>query len=84
MDSLDKQPKLKKMDMRFGEGNVRSLYGAGSLRTVLGRTKRRCVNSVKMNLDRMGWYGLDRAGSGYGPVEDSCEHGNELSGSIKF
>jgi hypothetical protein len=32
---------------------------------------------------RMGWYGLDRSGSGYGPVEGSCEHGNELPGSIK-
>jgi hypothetical protein len=26
----------------------------------------------------MGWYG-----SGYGPMEGSCEHGNEPSGSIK-
>jgi hypothetical protein len=31
----------------------------------------------------MGWYGLDRAGLGYGPVEGSCEHGNEPLGSIK-
>jgi hypothetical protein len=29
----------------------------------------------------MGWYGL--GGSGLGPVEGSCEHGNEPSGSIK-
>jgi hypothetical protein len=27
---------------------------------------------------------LDRSGSGYGPVEGSCEGGNELSGSIKY
>jgi hypothetical protein len=33
-DSLDKRPKRKKMDMRFGTWNVRSLYRAGSLRTV--------------------------------------------------
>jgi hypothetical protein len=32
----------------------------------------------------MGWYGLDWLGSGQGPVEGSCEHGNEPSGSIKF
>jgi hypothetical protein len=32
MDSLDKRPKRKKMDMRFGTWNVRSLYRAGSLR----------------------------------------------------
>jgi hypothetical protein len=31
----------------------------------------------------MGWCGLDRSGSGLGPVEGSCEHGNEPSGSIK-
>jgi exonuclease III len=35
MDSLDKRPKLKKMDMRFGSWNVRSFYKAGSLRTVV-------------------------------------------------
>jgi hypothetical protein len=34
MDSLDKQPKRKKMDMRFGTSNVRSMYRAGSLRVV--------------------------------------------------
>jgi hypothetical protein len=39
---------------------------------------------LKWIFDRMGWYGLDRSDSGYGPVEDSCEHGNEPSGSIKY
>jgi hypothetical protein len=24
----------------------------------------------------MGWCGLDSSGSGWGPVADSCEHGN--------
>jgi hypothetical protein len=33
-DSLDKRPKLRNMDMRFGTWNVRSLYRAGSLMTV--------------------------------------------------
>jgi hypothetical protein len=33
-DSLDKQPKLKKMDMRFGTWSVRSMYRAGLFRTV--------------------------------------------------
>jgi hypothetical protein len=28
---LDKRPKLRKMDMRCGTGNVRSIYRAGSL-----------------------------------------------------
>jgi hypothetical protein len=31
----------------------------------------------------MGRYGLDLSGSGEEPMEDSCEHGNEPSGSIK-
>jgi hypothetical protein len=31
----------------------------------------------------MGWYGLDRSGSGQEPVEGSCEYGNGHSGSIK-
>jgi hypothetical protein len=30
----------------------------------------------------MGWYGLDRSGSGKGPVKGSCENGNEPSSSI--
>jgi hypothetical protein len=34
MDSLDKQPKYKKMDMRFGNWDVRSMYRVGSLRAV--------------------------------------------------
>jgi hypothetical protein len=34
-DSLDKQPRKWNMDMRFGLWNVRSLYRAGSIITVL-------------------------------------------------
>jgi hypothetical protein len=33
-DSLDKRPKRKKIDMRFGTWNVRSMYRVGSLREV--------------------------------------------------
>jgi hypothetical protein len=29
------------------------------------------------------WYGLDLSGSEQGPVEGSCEHGNEPLGSTK-
>jgi hypothetical protein len=34
----------------------------------LGRPRRRWVDNIKMDLtrDRMGWYGLDRTGSGQG------------------
>jgi hypothetical protein len=41
-------------------------------------------NHIKMDLkrDRMGWYGLDLSGSGQGPVESSCEHGDERSGCM--
>jgi hypothetical protein len=31
----------------------------------------------------VGMYGLDASGSGQGQVADSCEHGNEPSGSTK-
>jgi hypothetical protein len=30
----------------------------------------------------MGWCDLDRSGSGWGEVEDSCESGNDPSSSI--
>jgi hypothetical protein len=32
----------------------------------------------------MDWYGLTLSGIGQGPVEGSCEHGNEPMGSIKY
>jgi hypothetical protein len=35
-DSLDKRPKPRNMDMRFGLWDVRSLYRAGSIMTVSG------------------------------------------------
>jgi hypothetical protein len=31
----------------------------------------------------LGRGGLDASGSGWGPVADCCEHGNEPSGSMK-
>jgi hypothetical protein len=59
------------------------LVGKPEGRRPLGRPRRRWVDNVKMDLERMGWYGLERSGSGQGKVECSCEHGNEPSGSIK-
>jgi hypothetical protein len=35
MDSSDKQPELRKTDMRFGTWNVRSLYSISSLTIVV-------------------------------------------------
>jgi hypothetical protein len=34
-------------------------------------------------MNSVGRCGLDAHGSGQGPVAGPCEHGNELSGSIK-
>jgi hypothetical protein len=52
----------------------------------LGRPRRRWVANIKMDLkrDRVGWCGLDETGSGWGPVEGSCEYGDEPSGSLKL
>jgi hypothetical protein len=47
MDSLDKRPKRKKIDMRFGIQNSRSMYRAGSLRAV-------AEDISKYKLDLMG------------------------------
>jgi hypothetical protein len=45
----------------------------------------RRVRHIEVNLReiKMGSYGLDSSASGCGPVEASCERGNEPSGSIK-
>jgi hypothetical protein len=43
------------------------------------------ADNIKIDLkrDRMVLYGLDRSGSGQGPVVGSYEEGDESSGSIK-
>jgi hypothetical protein len=45
----------------------------------LGRPRRRWLESIKIDLkrDRMGWCGLDRSGSAQGPMDSSCEQGNQ-------
>jgi hypothetical protein len=40
-------------------------------------------NNIKLDLREMEWYGMERSGSGYGPVKGSCEHGDEPLGYIK-
>jgi hypothetical protein len=48
----------------------RILVGKPEIRRPLGKPKLRWVDNIKMDLrDRIGWYGLNRSGSGYGPVE---------------
>jgi hypothetical protein len=49
------------------------------------KPRRRCVDNIKVDLrERIEWCGLDQSGSEYGPVEGSCEHGREPSGSVKY
>jgi hypothetical protein len=60
----------------------RILVGKPEGKRLLGRPRRNWVDNIKMDL-RMEWYVLDSSVSGYGPVEGSCEHGVESSGSIK-
>jgi hypothetical protein len=57
MDSFDKRRKLKKMDVRFGIWNIRSLYGAGSLRTVaekISKYESDLVGAQEVRWDRGG------------------------------
>jgi hypothetical protein len=55
-------------------GKTRNAYrisvGKPEEKRPLGRPRRRWLDHIKMYLkrDRMGWYGLDRSGSGQGPV----------------
>jgi hypothetical protein len=53
----------------------------------LERPRRRWVDSIKIDLREIGCEGMDwsdRSGSGYGPVDGSCEYGYEPSVSLKF
>jgi hypothetical protein len=63
----------------------RILVGKPERKRPLGRPRHRWMDSIKIDLRDMGWDGMDWFDlcSGYGPVEGSCEHGNETSGSIK-
>jgi hypothetical protein len=54
MDSLDKQPTLRKMDMRFGTWIVRSLYRPGLLMTLVKEISKCMLNLVGVRWDRGG------------------------------
>jgi hypothetical protein len=64
------------------EYTYRIMVGKPEGKRPLERPRRRWLDNIKIGWDEMGWYGLDRTGSGYGLVEGSCERGDELSGSI--
>jgi hypothetical protein len=52
----------------------------------LGRQRCRCMDNIKMDHREIGWGGMDwiNLGSEWGPVEGSCDHGTEPSGSINW
>jgi hypothetical protein len=54
----------------------------GNIIDIQGKT---WMDNIKMDLREIGWNGVCvyQSGSGYGPVEGSCEHGNDPSGSIQ-
>jgi hypothetical protein len=52
-DTLDKRPKIRNMDTRFGTWNVRSLYRAGSLMIVLRELARYKLDLVVMQEVRL-------------------------------
>jgi hypothetical protein len=49
----------------------------------LGRPRHRWVDNIKMDLREIGWDVVDWVDQAQGPLEGSCEHGDEPSGSIK-
>ena len=49
----------------------------------LVRPMRRWEDNIEMDLQDVGWKGMDSFGSGLGQEADACECGNEPSGSIK-
>jgi hypothetical protein len=59
------------------------LLGKPEGRRPLGRPRRRWVDNIKMDLREIGWGGMDWIDLAQGPVECSCEHGNEPSGFMK-
>jgi hypothetical protein len=59
----------------------RILVGKPEGKGPLRRPTRRWVDNIKINLREIGWSGMDRIN--LAQDRDSCEHGNEPSGSIK-
>jgi exonuclease III len=65
MDSLDKRPKRRNMDMRFDTWNIRSLYRVGLLMTVLRELSRSRLDLV--GVQEVRWEGCGTAPAGEFP-----------------
>jgi hypothetical protein len=75
MYSLHKQTKLKKMNMRFGAWNVRSLYRAGSLMTVANKILKQSVGVQEVRWDRGGTEPAGKCTFFYGKGNETYELG---------
>jgi hypothetical protein len=60
----------------------RILVGKSEGKKPLGRPRRGWIDNIKMDLREIGWHCMDWIDLAQGPVEGSCEHGYEPSGSI--
>jgi hypothetical protein len=61
------------------------LVGKPEGKRLLGKSRRRCENNIKMDLQEVGRgmsWGLDGVGSGQGQVAGTCGYGEGLTGSI--
>jgi hypothetical protein len=67
------------------KNTYRILVGKPEGRRPLGRSRRRWVDNIKMDLREIGWDDMDWIDlvQDRESVEGSCEHSNELSGSIQ-
>jgi hypothetical protein len=63
-------------------GGWRKLHNEPEGKRPIGRPRRRWENNIKMDFREIGWGGMDWIDLAR-PVEGSCEHDNEPSGSIK-
>jgi hypothetical protein len=63
----------------------RILVGNPEGKRPLGRPRHRWEDNIRMDVREIGWSGVDWIDLAHlkRPVESSCEHGDEPSGSIK-
>jgi hypothetical protein len=74
------------MFVNFNMITICKLVGKPEGKRPLGRPRHRWVDNIKMDLGEIGWDGMDwiELAQDRDPVEGSCEHGDEPSGSLKF